>query len=73
MKSKWKLFCTSNRPKIIILRSQVHCTVSEDTLKGEKRIMFQRRLLDWLLPIWTLPSVCEIRDKMKAVFQGMNT
>ena len=24
----------------------------------EKRIIFQRGLLDWLLPIWTLPCVC---------------
>ena len=30
-------------------------------------MIFQRGLLDWFLPIWTLPSVCEIRDKMHVV------
>ena len=31
----------------------------------ENRIIFPSGLLDWLLPIWTLPSVCKIRDKMQ--------
>ena len=39
----------------------------------EKRIIFQRGLLDWLLPIWTLPSVCEIRDKMQVVLNCMKS
>ena len=33
--------------------------------------MFQRSLLDWLLPIWTLSPVCEIRDKMQAVYKEL--
>ena len=33
----------------------------------EKRIIFKRGLLDWLLLIWTLPSLCKIRDKMQVV------
>ena len=28
-------------------------------------------LLDWLLPIWTLPPVCEIRDKMQVVCEEL--
>ena len=28
----------------------------------EKSIIFQRGLPDWLFSVWTLPSVCEIRD-----------
>ena len=39
----------------------------------EKRMLSQRGLLDWLLPIWTLPSACEIRDKMQVVLQGIDT
>ena len=39
----------------------------------EKKIIIKRGLLDWLLLIWTLPSVCEIRDKMQVVLQGINT
>ena len=31
---------------------KIHCT--------RERIIFQRVLLDWLLPIWTLPSVCDV-------------
>ena len=37
----------------------------------EKWIIFQRGLLDWLLPIWTLLSVCEIRDKMQVVYKEL--
>ena len=37
----------------------------------EKRIIFQRGLLDWLLPIWTLPPVCEICDKMQVVYKKL--
>ena len=37
----------------------------------ETRIIFQRGLLDWLLPIWTLLSVCEIRDKMQVVYKKL--
>ena len=37
----------------------------------EKRIIFQRGLLDWLLPIWTLPCVCEICDKMQVVYKEL--
>ena len=37
----------------------------------EERIIFQRGLLDWFLPIWTLPSVCEIRDKMHVVYKEL--
>ena len=51
----------------------LHHTLTKDILRSrrggrfieqEKRIIFQRGLLDWSLPIWTLPSVSEIRDKM---------
>ena len=34
-------------------------------LEQKRRLIFQTRLPDWLLPIWTLPSVCEIRDKCR--------
>ena len=37
----------------------------------EKRIKIKREILDWLLPIWTLPSVCEIRDKMQVVYKEL--
>ena len=37
----------------------------------EKRIIFQRGLLDWLLPIWTLPSVCGVHDKMQVVYKEL--
>ena len=37
----------------------------------EERIIFQREPLDWFLPIWTLPSVCEIRDKMHVVYKEL--
>ena len=37
----------------------------------EERIIFQRGLLDWLLPIWTLPSVCEIHDKFQVVYKEL--
>ena len=37
----------------------------------EKRIIFQRGLLDCLLPIGTLPSVCEIPDEMQVVFKEL--
>ena len=50
-----------------ILRSRI----SEDTLNKRKGIIFQRGPLEWLLPIWTLPSVYEIRDKMQVVYQEL--
>lgn len=28
-------------------------------------------LLDWLLSIWTLSSVCEMRDKMQVVYKEL--
>ena len=31
--------------------------------------MFQRGLLGWLLTIWTLPSVCETRDKIQVGYK----
>ena len=37
----------------------------------EKRIIFRRGLLDWLLPIGNLPSVCEIPDEMQVVFKEL--
>ena len=37
----------------------------------EKRIIFRRGLLDWLLPIGTLPSVFEIPDEMQVVFKEL--
>ena len=37
----------------------------------EKKIISQRGLLDWLLPIWTLPSVCEIHNKMQVVYKKL--
>ena len=37
----------------------------------EKRIIFQRGLLDWLLPIWTLPCVSEICDKVQVVYKEL--
>ena len=36
-----------------------------------KGIIFQRGPLEWLLPIWTLPSVYELRDKMQVVYQKL--
>ena len=36
-------------------------------------IIFKRGLFDWLLPIWALPSVSEMRDKMQIFSQGINT
>ena len=39
----------------------------------EERMIFQRGLLDWLLPFWTLPSVCKISNKMQVVLHGINT
>ena len=45
--------------------------ISEDTLNKRKGIIFQRGPLEWLLPIWTLPSVYEIRDKMQVVYQEL--
>ena len=50
-----------------ILRSRI----TEDTLNKRKGIIFQRGPLEWLLPIWTLPSVYEIRDKMQVVYQEL--
>ena len=37
----------------------------------EKRLIFQRGLLDLLLPYWTLPSVHEIRDKMQFIYKEL--
>ena len=37
----------------------------------EERKIFQRGLLDWLLPIWTLPLVCEIHDKFQVVYKEL--
>ena len=37
----------------------------------EKRIIFQRGLLDWLLPIWTLLCMCEICGKMQVVYKKL--
>ena len=38
----------------------------------EKKIIFPRGLLNWLLPISTLPYVwCEIRDKMQVVYKEL--
>ena len=34
-------------------------------INQEKRKIIQRGLLDWLLPIWTLPCVCEIHNEMQ--------
>ena len=57
-KSKLQFCFISNRTK-----AKTYC----DLEWVKKRIILQRRLLDWLLPIWTLPPVCEIRDKMQVV------
>ena len=40
-------------------------------VKQEKRKIIQRGLLDWLLPIWPLPCVCEIHDEMQVVFNEL--
>ena len=38
----------------------------------EKKIIFPRGLLNWLLPISTLPYVwCEIREKMQVVYKEL--
>ena len=50
-----------------ILRSRI----SEDTLNKRKGIIFQRGPLEWLLPIWTLPCVYELRDTMQVVYQEL--
>ena len=57
-KSKLQFCFISNRTK-----AKTYC----DLEWVKKRIILQRRLLDWFLPIWTLPPVCEIRDKMQVV------
>ena len=40
-----------------------------DTMHSKKRIIFYGGFLDWLSPNWTLPSVCEICDKMQVVYK----
>ena len=40
-------------------------------MEQEKRIIFQRGLLDWMLPFWTLLSVCEIRDIMQIIYKEL--
>ena len=67
--------CSSNREKIKIIHLQLvvqkinqRYTVILNKLgyiNQEKRKIIQRGLLDWLLPIWTLPCVCEIHNEMQ--------
>ena len=40
-------------------------------MEQEKRIIFQRGLLDWMLPFWTLLSVCEIHDIMQIIYKEL--
>ena len=48
-------------------------TYSRSPDEQQKMIIFQRGLFDCLLPIWALPSVSEMRDKMQVFSQGINT
>ena len=66
-KSKLKLLYLQYTRTKDILRSRI----SEDTLNKRKGIIFQRGPLEWLLPIWTLPCVYELRDKMQVVYQEL--
>ena len=48
---------------------------TETLFYPEQRILLhtlQCELFDWLLLIWTLPFLSEIRDKMQVVLQGIN-
>ena len=73
--------CSSNREKIKIIHLQLvvqkinqRYTVILNKLgyiNQEKRKIIQRGLLDWLLPIWTLPCVCEICDKVQVVYKEL--
>ena len=40
-------------------------------MEQEKRIIFQRGLLDWMLPFWTFLSGCEIRDKIHIIYKEL--
>ena len=66
MKSKVKLCCISNRPL-----NQRYIAISNKWRNSEqdKRIIYKRGFLDWLLPIRTLPPVCETHDKIQVVYK----
>ena len=64
-KSKLKLSCISNR----LNQRYIAISTKWRYISREKRIIFERRLLDWLLPIWTLSTVCEIPYKMQVVYK----
>ena len=40
-------------------------------MEQEKRIIFQRGLVDWMLPFWTLLSVCEIHDILQIIYKEL--
>ena len=40
-------------------------------MEQEKKIIFQRGLLDWMLPFWTFLSECEIRDKIHIIYKEL--
>ena len=63
-KANWKFVVTPINPH------QIYITVSNKWtsryIEQEKRIIFQRGLLDWLLP-----SVCEIHEKIQIVYEQL--
>ena len=66
-KANWNsiVFPTDPHQKYIVILNKL------GYIKQEKRKIIQRGLLDWLLPIRTLPCTCEIHDKMQVVYKGM--
>ena len=66
-KANWNsiVFPTDPHQKYIVILNKL------GYIKQEKRKIIQRGLLDWLLPIWTLPCTCEIHDKMQVVYNEL--
>ena len=66
-KANWNsiVFPTDPHQKYIVILNKL------GYIKQEKRKLIQRGLLDWLLPIWTLPCTCEIHDKMQVVYNEL--
>ena len=67
-------FIKKSKLKLLYLQQTLKQKYIAISYKGryteqKERIIFQRGLLDWLLPIWTLPSVSEIGDKMQVVYE----
>ena len=45
--------------------------MSKDKMNKDERSIFLGGRLNWLLPIWTLPLVYEIRDKTQVVYKEL--